>query len=116
MNDFKTLFFRHYVDDMFAVFHEIISIKNFFNYIKNKQKSLKFAYELENNRSLPFIGITVTRNNNSFSTGIYHKLSIITELTTHFTSFTSTVYKLSVIRSLAHRIIHLSSNYEFTIR
>ena len=66
---------------------------------------------MENNRSLPFIGITVTRNNNSFSTGFYHKPTS-TDLKTHFTSFNSTVYKLSAIRSLAHRTIHLSSNYE----
>ena len=76
---------------------------------------MKFTFELENNRSLPFIGITVTRNNYSFSTGIYHKPTS-TELTTHFTSFTSTVYKLSAIRISAHRIIHLSSNYEFITR
>ena len=57
----------------------------------------------------------MTRNNNSFSTSIYHKPTL-TDLTTHFTSFTSTIYKLSTIRSLAHRIIHLSSNYEFITR
>ena len=70
---------------------------------------------MENNRSLPFIGITVTRKSNSFSTGIYHKPSLI-DFTTHFTSFTFTVYKLSAIRSLAHRIIRLSSNYESITR
>ena len=92
---------------MFAVFREIrpTHITDFFNYINNKHKFLKFTFELENNRSLPFIGIKVTKNNNSFFTGIYHKL-ISTKLTTHFTSFTSTVYRLSAIRSLAHRIIH----------
>ena len=57
----------------------------------------------------------MTRNNYSFSAGIYHRPTS-TELTTHFTSFTSTVYKLSAICSLAHRIIHLSSNYEFITR
>ena len=57
----------------------------------------------------------MTRNNNSFSTGIYHKPTS-TELTTHFISFTSTAYKLSVIGSLTHRIIHQSSNYEFITR
>ena len=114
-NDLKPLFYRCYVDDTFAVFREITHNTDFFNYINNKHKSLKFTFELENNRSLPFIGITVTRNNYSSSTGICHKPTS-TELTTHFTSFTSTVYKLSAIRSLAHEIIHLSSNYEFIAR
>ena len=63
-NDFKPLFYHRYVNDTFAVFCEIIQITDFFNYINNKHKSLKFTFELENNRSLPFIGITVTRNNN----------------------------------------------------
>ena len=58
--------------------------------IINKLKSLKFTFKLENNRSLPFIGITKTTNNYSFSSGIYHKPTL-TELTIHLTSFTSTV-------------------------
>ena len=54
----------------------------------------------------------MTINNCSFAISIYHKPTS-TELAIHFTSFTSTVYKLSANRSLAHRITHLSSNYEF---
>ena len=84
-------------------------------HINNKHKSLKFTFKLENNRSLPFIGITVTTNNYSFSTGIYYKPTS-TELTTHFTSLTSTVYKLSAIHNLTNRIIHLLSNFEFITR
>ena len=48
-NDFKPLFYRRYVDDTFAVFCEITNITDFFNYINNKHKSLKFTFEVENN-------------------------------------------------------------------
>ena len=118
-NDFTPLFYRHYVDDTFAVFREIIHITDFFNYINKKHKSLKFTFEVENNHakssfywhysdyieiiilSLPVFTINL------------HQL-ILQPISPALLLYT--VYKLFAIRSLAHRIIHLLSNYEFITR
>ena len=61
------------------------------------------------------ISIAITRNNNSFSTVICHKTTL-TVFKTSFNSFISAIYKHYALRSLAHRVIQLPSNYKSITR
>ena len=64
--EFKPIFYRRYVDDTFLAFKTKDHIQQFHNYVNVKHRSLKFTYDIENNDSLPFIGVLVTKSDCSY--------------------------------------------------
>ena len=69
----KTLYYRRYVDDIFAIFPSPEKFEKFANYFNLKHKYIKFSYEKEINNSLPFLNILISRSKNSFKTSITPK-------------------------------------------
>ena len=47
--------------------------ENFLKYLNSKHANIKFTKEVEAGGSLPFLDISVTRNNNKFETSVYRK-------------------------------------------
>ena len=109
--EFKPIFYRRYVDDTFLAFKTKDHIQQFHNYVNVKHHSLKFTYDIENNDSLPFIGVLVTKSDCSYQTRIYHKPTS-TDLFTNFVTFAPKSHKLAAIRSLCYRTIHICSSYQ----
>ena len=54
----RTYFFRN-VDDCFAVFSDFESAMLFHRKLNQIYNNLKFTYELENNKQLPFLDVNV---------------------------------------------------------
>ena len=68
------LFWNHYVDDTFTMFHNKDSANEFLHYLDSCHSNIKFTIEFEQNNAIPFLDILVTRNqNNTFITSIYRK-------------------------------------------
>lgn len=66
---------KRYVDDIFAVFiPEKSRIKSLIWYLNDKGESIKFTFELEQNRKLPFLSLLVLRDmNNKLEFDIFRK-------------------------------------------
>ena len=73
--DFKPVYYRRYVDDIFTLFRSPDHLEKFANYLNSKHKIIKFTYEKESNNSLPFLDILTSRPENSFKISVYHKLT-----------------------------------------
>ena len=71
--DFKPVYYRRYVDDIFALFRSPDHLEKFTNYLNSKHKNIKFTYEKESNNSLPFLDILILRSENGFKISVYHK-------------------------------------------
>ena len=71
--DFKPIYYRRYVDDIFALFCSPDHLGKFTNYLNLKHKNIKFTYEKESNKSLLFLDILILRSENSFKTSVSHK-------------------------------------------
>ena len=54
--DFNPVYYRRYVDDIFAVFRSPDHLEKFTSYLNSKHKKIKFTYEKESKNSLPFFG------------------------------------------------------------
>ncbi len=64
----------------------------FLSYINSQNPNIKFTVEFENNDSIPFLDVLVTRNNlGGFSTGLYRKKTYI-GLYSDFSSLASDKY------------------------
>ena len=67
-----TLFYRRYVDDIFAVFENRDQALGFLEYINSKHVNIKFTIEENNKGILNFLDVVVN-NNDVLTTSVYHK-------------------------------------------
>ena len=75
-----------------------------------KQKNIKLTYEKENNNSLPYLHILISRSENSFKTSVYHKPTC-GGVYSNFNSFIYDQYKIGLIFTLLFRTFLLSRTF-----
>ena len=92
----------------FYYFDQRITLRN---YLNKQHKNIKFTSEIEENGSLSFLDIKISRENNKFVTSLYRKPTF-TGVLTNFESFISDIYKRGLTETLLHRSFRLCSNYE----
>ena len=108
---FKPLVYKRYVDDTFLLFNNPEQIPKFLAYLNSKHNNIKFTVELENNNSLPFLDILLTRDGNQISTSVFRKPTF-TGLGTNFLSFIPEQFKINSIQTLLFRAYNISSNWQ----
>ena len=110
-SEFKPVIYRRYVDDTFLLFRSKHHIEKFRNYVNHQHKNIKFTSETENENSISFLDIKITRDNNKFMTSVYHQLTF-SGVFTNFGSFIPKSYKYNLLFTLLHRASKLCSNFE----
>ena len=71
--DFKPVYYRRYVDDIFALFRSPDHLEKFTSYLNSRHKNIKFSYEKESNNALSFLDFLMLSSENVFKTSVYHK-------------------------------------------
>ena len=84
---FKPIVYRRFIDDTFLLFQTKDHVEKFKNSLNKQHKNIKFTSEIQENGSLSFLDITLTRENNKFATSVYRKPSL------HLVSF-SPIFKV----------------------
>lgn len=103
----QPLLYLRYVDDIFCIAKEtdIQTIHNSFNSFHEK---LQFTIETETDNSIPFLDLTIQRNDNGrLITDWYHK-NTWSGRYLNYDSYLPTVYKTNTITILTKRILSLS--------
>ena len=108
---FKPIIYRRFLDDTFSLFRSKDHVEKFRNYLNKQHKNKKFTSEIEENGSLSFLDIKISRENNKFVTSIYRKPTF-SGVFTNFESFIRDIYKCRLIETLLHRSCILCSNYK----
>ena len=62
-DEFKSLYYKRYVDDIFALFQSPHHLDKFNEYLNRKHANIKFTNEKEVNGSLMFLDVLISRNN-----------------------------------------------------
>lgn len=62
-----------YVDDIFAVFDRKENLNDFVNKLNSIYPSIKFTYEVENDKKISFLDVLILRNNEKLEFDIYRK-------------------------------------------
>ena len=99
---FKPIVYRRFVDDTFLLFRTKDHVEKFKNYLNKQHKNIKFTSEIEENGSLSFLDITISRENNKFVTSVYRK-STCSGIFTNFESFIPYMHKGELIETLLHK-------------
>ena len=86
-------------------------VYNIHYYLNCQHPNIKFISEIEENNSISFLDIKVSRVNNSFSKNIYRKVTF-SGVFTNFESFIPIYYKSNLVFTLSFRAFKLCSNFE----
>ena len=108
--EFAPLYYKRYVDDIFVLFRSPDHVVHFQNYMNSKHASMSFTSECENDGVMPFLDITISKENGAFTTSVYHKPTF-TGLYTHADSCIPYSYKMGLILTLIHRYYMICSTY-----
>ena len=108
--EFKPVMYKRYVDDTFLLFRSKDHIEKFQGYL-NCEHPNKFTSEIEENNSISFLDIKVSRVNNSFSANIYRKVTFNGAFS-NFESFIPISYNSNSILTLLFRAFKLCFNFE----
>ena len=58
-DEFKPVYYKRYVDDLFVLFRSPPHLEKFNEYLNTKHANIKFTNEKEVNRSLPFLDVLI---------------------------------------------------------
>ena len=96
--DFKPVFFRRYVDDIFALLSSTDHADKFKEYLSSKHPDINFSKEKEKNGCLPYLDINIFRENEKSATRVYRKKTF-SVVNTNFKRFIPETYKIGLIKS-----------------
>ena len=108
-SQFKPLYYRRYVD-CFLLFDSPNHIKPFLDYMNCQHPRIVFTQETEENNSLSFLNILITRQNGSFTTSVCQKPTF-TGLYTNFNSFLPFIFKKGFLFTLLNPYFNICSSY-----
>ena len=93
--------YYRYVDDTFAAFTDEDECNEFLSHLNSLHPSLRFAFEKQCNRTLPFLDLLVEKNDRQIVASIYRK-STFTNRYILRNSFFPMKRKISLISTLVH--------------
>ena len=56
-DEFKPVYYRRYVDDIYILFRSPADLEKFQNYLNSKHRNVRFTCEKEHNNSMPFLDV-----------------------------------------------------------
>lgn len=94
-----------YVDDVFSVIKRD-EVDDLIHLLNNRYTSINFTYEIENNKTLHFLDLSLIRKDNGIEFDIYRKPSNTSRYITS-DSFCPTSHKLAAFHSMVYRLINI---------
>ena len=114
-SEFKPLYFKRYVDDIFCLFSDENHVQSFLGYLNTRHPNMNFTIENEVDNALPFLDVNVIRSNEHFITSIYRKPTF-SGVYTNFSSFIPDLYKRNLVSTLLFRTFTICSSWELMHR
>ena len=109
-NDFKPVFYRCYIDDIFVLFSSPDHADKFREYLSSKHPNINFSIEKGEDGFLPFLDINIFCEDDKFATNDYRKKTF-SGVYNNFKSFIPETYKIGLIKSLLFWCFSLFSDF-----
>ena len=111
LSNHKPSIFYRYVDDCFAVFDSLDSIKIFCDSLNEVHPNIKFTTEIQNNKCINFLDVLVDNSSTTVTTSTFRKPTN-TGLYSKWSSFVPRRYKYNLVNCLLDRAYKICSSYE----
>ena len=107
----KPNFYLRYVDDILAAFDNQQDSLKFLDFLNKRHHNIKFTIEKQNNHFIAFLDVFISGiNTQNLTLQTYHK-STYTSLLLNLKSFTSLLYKISLIKCFIDRSFKTYNNW-----
>ena len=114
-SDFKSIFYRRYVDDTFILFRDPSHVSKFLDYLNSQHSCIKFTVDIEDNYHLNFLDVDITKTENSFQTSVFRN-STFSGLGLQFDSSIPRYFRTNIISCLIDRAFKIcSTELAFTL-
>ena len=108
--EFKPVYYRRYVDDIFVLFKSQDHLVKFRDYFNKCHPNMNFTFEQEKNGKLSFLDVEGSREGNKFVTTVFRKPTF-SGVYTHFDSLLPSTYKFGMIFTLVFRCFRICSDW-----
>ena len=108
--EFKPVFYRRYVDDIFILFKSNDHLKYFQNFLNSCHINMSFSTETEKENKLLFLDVEVICEQGKFTTTVYRKPTF-SGVFSNFERFLPSVYKFGMVYTLVYRYFRICSNW-----
>ena len=98
------------IDGIFVLFRSPDHLEKFKNYLSSKYRNIRFICEKEQNNSMSFLDVLITRTSNGFKTSVYHKPTF-SGVHSNFHRFISEEYKVGLLFTLLFRTFSVVSDF-----
>ena len=106
----QVIVWKRFVDDIFGIFNGTPQqLKDFHCYINTIHPNINFTLETENNNSITFLDLKITKSNNQLEFSIYRKPTTTTQVIP-FDSSSPMTHKLAAFRSFFNRLVNIPLN------
>ena len=107
-NQCKPIFYKRYVDDIFAVFTNSSDRDRFFTVLNSSHPNLQFTMEITTD-ALPFLDVEITAKDGMYNTRVYRKPTN-TGVLLNFESIAPLKWKKALVRGMLNKAYKLSSS------
>ena len=106
---FHPIYYNRFMDGTFVLFSSSDHVLKFHKYINSRHKNMTFTYEIEENNSLAFLDVLVTREE-KICTSLYRKPTF-SGLYSNYEIFMPIPYKKGLIYTLLYRTFVLCCDW-----
>ena len=106
--EYRPLYYRRYVDDIFVLFNSAEHLKRFHSYLNSPHFNIYFSIENEKDNGMSFLEVNIIREKDKFTTSVYRKPTF-SGIYTHFDSFLPSSNKIGLLHTLLYRCFWICS-------
>ena len=107
--EYRPLYYRRYVDDIFVLFDSAEHLKRFHSYLNSCHLNMSFTMENEKDNRMSFLDVNMIREKNKFTTFACRKPTF-SGIYTHFDSFLPSSDKIGLLHTLLYKSFRIWSD------
>ena len=108
--EYRPLYYRGYVDDIFLLFNSAEHLKRFHSYLNFRDLIISFTIENEKDNRMSFLDVSIIREKGKFTTSV-HRKPTFSGMYTHFDSFSPSCSKIGLLHTLLYRCFRICSDW-----
>ena len=108
--EYRPLYYRRYVDDIFVLFNSAEHLKHFYSYLNSCHLNISLTIENEKDNRMSFLHVYIIREKDKFTTSVYRKPTF-SGIYTHFDSFLPSSNKIGSLHTLLYRCFRICSDW-----
>ena len=108
--EYRPLYYRRYVDNIFVLFNSAEHLKRFYSYLNSRHLNISLTIENEKGNRMSFLDVNIIREKEKFTTSVYRKPRF-SGVYACFDSFLPSSNKIVLLYTLLYRCFRICSDW-----